>query len=178
MGPSAEHAARQWLRDRGAESIPHAGGSLYDHLGRVHGRLGALGSGESVRLAGLTHAAYGTDGFAVTLLDPADRAQLRAVVGAEAEEHVHRYGGCDRDRTWPAVGGTGQVWSRFTGHAEAPAPADLRAFLDLCIVNELDVAEHDPVIAAEHGDRLRELFASWAQLASPAVVADARRVLG
>ena len=171
-------AVREWLRERGADTVPHAGGSLYVHLGRVHDRLAALGAAADVRLAGLTHAAYGTDGFPVVLLDVADRCELRELIGRPAEEHVYRYGGCDRGRTWRALGETGLIRSRFTGHVESPSPAELRAFVDLCIVNELDVAEHDPAIAEKHGDYFRGIFASWSALASPTVLADARRVLG
>lgn len=54
---------KTWLREHGAATIDHPGGTLYAHLGRVHDRLGALGHGPDVRLAGLTHAVYGTDGF-------------------------------------------------------------------------------------------------------------------
>jgi hypothetical protein len=169
---------RQWLRERGADRIEHAGGSLFAHLCRVHDRLAGLGLDADVRLAGLTHAAYGTDGFRCFLLDVADRNELRGLIGPVAEEHVYRYGGCDRGRTWRALGETGQIWSRFTGHMESPPVAGLRAFADLCIVNELDVAEHDPEIAEKYGDYFRGIFGSWAALASPAVMADARRVLG
>jgi hypothetical protein len=168
---------RAWLRDRGADEIEHAGGSLYAHLTRVHDRLAALGLDEDVRLAGLTHAAYGTDGFAVSLLDVADRAVLRALIGGAAEEQVYRYGGCDRGHTWRALAETQLIHNRFTGHVEAPAPAQLRAFTDLSIVNELDVAEQDPEIAGKYGDYFRDVFAGWAALASPAVIAEARRVL-
>jgi hypothetical protein len=178
MTTSTVRAAREWLRERGAERIDHAGGSLYDHLGRVHDRMAALGLDPDVRLAGLTHAAYGTDGFPLTLLDPADRATLRALIGADAEEHVYRYGGCDRGRTWRALGETGLVRSRFTGHVEAPTAPALRTFADLCIVNELDVLAHDPALREKHADHFRGLFAGWAALASPAVTADARRALG
>jgi uncharacterized protein DUF6817 len=170
--------AREWLLAKGAATIGHAGGSLYDHLGRVHDRLADLGAGADVKLAGLTHAAYGTDGFALTLLDVAERAELRALIGAHAEEHVYRYGGCDRGRTWRALGATGLIWSRFTGHVESPPVADLRAFADLSIVNELDVAERIPAIAAKHGDYFRGVFAGWAGIASPAVIAEAEKVLG
>ncbi|GGK85105.1 hypothetical protein GCM10012284_19270 [Mangrovihabitans endophyticus] len=170
-------AARQWLRDRGAQEIPHAGGSLYDHLGRVHDRLRDLGAGPDLRLAGLTHAAYGTDGFATALLDVAHRDRLRRLVGEPAEAIVYRYGGCDRGHTWRALSRTGQIRSRFTQTVEAPTAAQLRAFVDLSIVNELDVALHDPAIAREHGDYFRSVFGSWAVLASPAVIMDARRVL-
>jgi hypothetical protein len=174
---AAEVAARDWLRERGAHDIPHAGGSLFEHLGRVHERLGALGLDDDVRLAGLTHAVYGTDGFGVSLLGVAERRILRVLVGERAESLVYLYGGCDRGRTWRALGSTGVIRSRFTGAVEAPPPADLRAFVDLSIVNELDVAEHDPAIAAKYGDYFRDIFAGWADLASPSVMAEVDAVL-
>ena len=175
---SLADATREWLLSKGAEKVGHAGGSLYDHLCRVHDRVAELGGDADLRLAALAHAAYGTDGFGVTLLDVADRAELRALIGAHAEEQVYRYGGCDRGRTWRALGETGLIWSRFTGHVEAPSIVRLRAFADLSIVNELDVAERDPAIAEKHGDYFRGVFAGWADLASPAVIAEAEKVLG
>ncbi|HEU4347559.1 MAG TPA: hypothetical protein VFR35_07195 [Actinoplanes sp.] len=168
---------RQWLVDRGADAVAHPGGTLFAHLNRVHDRLAAHGCAEEVCRAGLTHAAYGTEGFPVVLLDPTERAALRAVVGPAAEEQVYRYGGCDRGRTWRALGETLLIRNRFTGHVESPTPAELRAFVDLSIVNELDVAEHDPAVVAKHGDYFRDIFESWAALASPAVVDDFRTVL-
>jgi hypothetical protein len=81
-------------------------------------------------------------------------------------------------RTWRALATTGTIWSRFTEHAASPTPADLRAFADLSIVNELDVCEHSTEIAGKHGDYFRSVFAGWAPIASPAVLADARWVLG
>jgi len=168
----------EWLRERGAESVPHAGGSLYEHLGRVADRLARHGASEAECLAALTHAAYGTDGFPVVLLDVVDRPVLRDLIGAEAEELVYRYGGCDRGRTWRALPSTGMIWSRFTGHCESPTPAGLRAFADLSIVNELDVYERSPEIAEKAGDYFRSVFPTWEPITSPAVMADARRVLG
>lgn len=171
-------AVLEWLRARGAPSIPHAGGSLYDHLGRVAERLAGHGAAEAERLAALTHAAYGTDGFPVVLLDVVERHTLRDLIGAEAEELVYRYGGCDRGRTWRALPSTGLIWNRFTGNSAAPTPAELRAFADLSIVNELDVYERSPEIAEKAGDYFRSVFPTWEQITSPAVMADARRVLG
>jgi len=171
-------AVLAWLRARDAESIPHAGGSLYEHLGRVAGRLAGHGGSEAECLAALTHAAYGTDGFPVVLLDVVHRAALRDLVGAEAEELVYRYGGCDRGRTWRALPSTGVIWNRFTGNSAAPTPAELRAFADLSIVNELDVYERSPEIAEKAGDYFRSVFPTWEPITSPAVMADARRVLG
>ena len=169
---------RAWLRDSGAESIPHAGGSLYEHLGRVAERLAGHGASSAVCLAALTHAAYGTDGFPAVLLDVTSRRTLRGLIGAEAEEIVYRYGGCDRGRTWRALPSTRLIWSRFTGHSESPTPGELRDFADLSIVNELDVYERSPEIAAKAGDYFRSVFPEWRPLASSSVMADARRVLG
>ncbi|MEV4640112.1 DUF6817 domain-containing protein [Actinoplanes sp. NPDC049548] len=169
---------KTWLREHGAATIDHPGGTLYAHLGRVHDRLGTLGHGDDVRLAGLTHAAYGTDGFDLTLLNPADRTPLRQLVGHRAEALVYLYGACDRSRTWESLPATRQVWNRWTGGPEQ-LPADLVAgFADLSIVNELDVVEQDPTIGRRHGAYFRELFASWQSLASEPVLAEARRVLG
>ncbi|MFI7601849.1 DUF6817 domain-containing protein [Actinoplanes sp. NPDC049681] len=165
---------KAWLREHGAETIDHPGGTLYTHLGRVHDRLGALGHGPDVRLAGLTHAVYGTDGFDRTLLDPAARTSLRQLVGERAEALVHQYGGCDRSRTWRTLPGTRQVWNRWTGR-----PGDvLPGFADLSIVNELGVVEQDPTIRQRYGAYFRDVFASWQDLASEPVLAEARRVLG
>jgi hypothetical protein len=167
-----------WLRDRGAQDVPHAGGSLYEHLGRVRERLAGHALAEDEQLAGLTHAAYGTDGFAVALLDVADRQTLRTLIGPAAEAMVYRYGGCDRGRTWRALASTGQIWSRFTGHVEAPTPGELRAFADLSVVNELDVFERSAEIAEKTGDYFRSVFPGWEPILSPSVMLDCRRVLG
>ena len=168
--------ARAFLRDHGAEGIAHPGGTLYAHLCRVEQRLASLGAREHVRLAGLTHATYGTDGFDRALLDRTDRETLRAVVGDEAEELVNLYGACDRDRTWPDLATTSTVYDRFTGAATVLGADRLVPFVDLSIVNELDVIEQNPALLAEHGDYFRGLFAGWASVTSPAVAADARRV--
>jgi hypothetical protein len=169
---------RAWLLRRGAASVEHAGGSLYDHLGRVSDRLAGHGCSMDEQLAALTHAAYGTDGFRVTLLDVADRRELRELIGPAAEAMVYRYGGCDRGRTWRALPTTRLIRSRFTEHDESPPPAELRAFVDLSIVNEIDVYERSAEIAARAGDYFRSLFPTWQPLASPGVMADCRRVLG
>jgi hypothetical protein len=175
---STEQTVKAWLRERGAAGIDHPGGTLYAHLVRVHDRLGALGHDPEVQLAGLAHAAYGTDGFDLALLPVTDRDTLRALVGERAEALIHLYGACDRSRTWRSLAGTRTVWDRFTGGPRPLAPEQVRPFTDLSIVNELDVAEQDPTFVARHGGYFRELFTSWAPLASPAVVAEAARVLG
>lgn len=103
---------------------------------------------------------------------------LADIVGPEAELLVYRYGACDRDRTWATLPGDGRVWDRFTGERHHLAPGQLRLFADLSLVNELDVAEHSASFLDQHGDFFRRLARSWEPLLSPAVSADARRVLG
>ena len=167
-----------WLREHGAETIDHPGGTLYAHLVRVHHRLAAHGAAPDLQLAGLAHAVYGTDGFDVTLLPRSERATIRALVGEPAELLLYRYAACDRRLTWRTLADTCRVWDRFTGDVTVLAPEELRPFADLSIVNELDVFEHSAEIAAKYGDDFRELFTAWAPIASEPVIADARRVLG
>ena len=175
---SAERELAALLRVRGAETIDHPGGTLGAHLERVQHRLAALGASSTLQLAARAHAVYGTDGFDVSLLTLDERPLLAGIIGPEAELLVHRYAACDRGRTWTALADTGRLWNRFTGESEEPAPAELRALADLSLVNELDVAEHSPAFLDRYGAFFRRLAASWEPLLSPAVSADARRVLG
>ena len=175
---SRERNMRGWLRQHGAETIEHPGGTLYAHLSRVYDRLGRLGQDDDTCLAGLAHATYGTDGFDIVLLGWQDRSALREIIGERAEELVYRYGGCDRGRTWQRLAVSGEVYNRFTDRTEALGPAQLRSFVDLTIVNELDVMEHAPSIMDEHGAYFRQMFAAWAAMASPTIIEDARKVMG
>lgn len=167
--------ASAFLREHGAETIPHPGGTLYTHLHRVAQRLADLGADQDLQLAGLTHATYGTDGFARDLLPWTDRQPLRAIIGDTAESLVYLYGATDRDRTWTTLAETARVHDRFTG--DSVDLGDLLVpFVDLSIVNELDVITHNPELLAKHRDYFRDLFARWAPVTSPQVAADAQRL--
>lgn len=165
------------LRERGAESIEHPGGTLYAHLIRVFERLAGHGASPELQHAALAHAAYGTDGFDVVLFDHRDRDPLRALVGPQSEALIHRYGGCDRSASWSGLAETGQVRSRFDGQVETLDPLPLRDFVDLSMVNELDVMEQSAAMAEKYGAYFRRTFERWRPLASPAVSADADLVL-
>jgi hypothetical protein len=175
---TAEAALADLLRARGADTVDHPGGTLGAHLERVQRRLAGLGAPPVLQLAGRAHAVYGTDGFDVALLTLAERPLLTGIVGPDAERLVYRYGACERARTWSTLGDDGRVWDRFTGEFSEPAPDELRAFADLGLVDELDVAEHSPGFLDRYGDLVRRLAGAWEPLLSPAVAADARRVLG
>ena len=163
---------------RGADEIDHAGGTLYVHLHRVAKRLTTLGASDTLVLAGLAHAAYGTDGFATHLFDwRTERPVLESVIGPEAELIVYRYGSCDRETSWRDLAEHRTVTDRFTGTSEELSTADLRDFVDLTIVNELDVLDNAPDLAPKLGPFLQELVPRWQSLASPAVLAEAQRIL-
>ncbi|WP_329103636.1 VOC family protein [Micromonospora sp. NBC_01699] len=160
MDGDARLSAEDFLRTRGTEEIAHPGGTLYDHLCRVADRLAAWGAPPDVQLAGLCHASYGTDGFDTALLEPSERATLVEVIGPAAEALVYWYGSCVRRAVYPRLGEPGPVpfTDRFTGTVEQPTEAELRAFVEITVANELDVLGHNPALAAEHGAALGRLF--------------------
>jgi hypothetical protein len=163
---------------RGADELDHAGGTLYVHLHRVAKRLGALGAPQTLVIAGLAHAAYGTDGYPTHLFDwQTERPVLESVIGPAAEQLVYRYGACDRETTWRDLAEHRTVTDRFTGTSEELGTEELRDFVDLTIVNELDVLAHDPEQAATLGPFLQEQIPRWQSLASPAVLAESQRLV-
>ncbi|GAA4063542.1 DUF6817 domain-containing protein [Actinomadura miaoliensis] len=168
-------AATELLLARGADEIRHPGGTLFEHLRRVHATLDAWGARPELRLAGLCHAFYGTDGFAVPLGGIDRRPELAEVIGDEAERLVHLYARCDRARTYPGLGEPGGLFvDRFSGTPLVLSPGERRDFAELTVANELDVlryagGEADPSQFAP----LLELFTSWGPLLS----APARRAV-
>ncbi|MGY5125449.1 DUF6817 domain-containing protein [Streptomyces nigrescens] len=87
--PSTTSQAVALLRELGAETLDHPGGTLLAHLRRVQEQLATWGARPALQLAGLCHAFYGTDGFATPLLPLDRRTELAAVIGAEAEALVN-----------------------------------------------------------------------------------------
>jgi hypothetical protein len=175
---SIDGAARGFLLEHGADAIDHVGGTLFAHLGRVEQALAAVGAPAALRLAGLTHATYGTDGFARALIPWTGRKELRAVIGDEAEDLVYLYCACDRDRSWADLAATRTVHDRFAGGERVLGEGQLTPFVDLSVVNELDVIERDPAVLGRHGEYFRGLFARWEPVTSPAVAERVRHTVG
>ncbi|MGW4532185.1 DUF6817 domain-containing protein [Nocardia sp. NPDC004340] len=160
-----------FLRDLGAEQIPHPGGTLMTHLARVADLLARWGADADVQYAGLCHAMYGTDGFDRSLLEVSERAKLAALIGSRAEELVYLYGSCDRSAVYPRLGATPTVFTdRFTGREHDVDDDALQAFLEITAANELDVMVHNTELAAMHGAALYQLFARTADHLSPAAL--------
>jgi hypothetical protein len=139
--------------------VTHPGGTLLDHLNRVARRLQSWGHSPEIALAGLTHAAYGTAGFADHLITPGRRSELVHVIGGHAEELVYRYGACVRDLAYPQFARSEPftLTDRFTGSAVRLDDADTRAFIALTFANEIDVMTHNAELADRHGTALHDL---------------------
>lgn len=155
------------LASRGANEIPHPGGTLLAHLERVHTLLGEWGARPVLRLAGLCHAYYGTDGFATALGDVARREELAAIIGEEAERLVYFYASCDRGFSYPRLGEPGGPFKdRFAGTVLFP-PLPLRQdFAELTVANELDITRVNADLVGQYGPGLLRPFTSWRKLLS------------
>jgi pimeloyl-ACP methyl ester carboxylesterase len=152
-------------RSLGADQVEHPGGMLLAHLGRVHALTVEWSASPRTRLAAISHATYGTDGFPHALLPITERRCLDEVIGPDAERLVHLYGACDRSRTYPDLGRRPlPVRDRFTGHPTPIDGPDLVDFAVLTIANELDVARFArlPDVAVDEIRRLVAALAAYA----------------
>jgi len=115
--------AEAFLRDRGAADMPHPGGTLLEHLGRVRQLLADWEADPVVQMAGRCHATYGSDGFEQWLQPVTDRSPLAELIGDRAEALVHLYASCDRGAVYPQLGRTRPVVfrDRFTGVEHVPS---------------------------------------------------------
>ncbi|MEU5366992.1 DUF6817 domain-containing protein [Streptomyces sp. NPDC005925] len=163
----------------GADALSHPGGTLLAHLDRVRAQLIAWEARPALRLAGLCHAAYGTDGFPAALLPLGRRGDLAAVIGTEAEAIVYAYGSCDREATYPGLAEPGApLHDRFTGSTRALEPGLRRDLAVLIAADELDLARQDPAFRKRWGPELLELFTRLRPLLSGVAWSDCATVLG
>lgn len=166
------------LRKHGAEGMEHPGGTLLAHLDRVRQRLSEWGARPELQLAGLSHAFYGTDGFANALLPLEERSQLAAVIGTEAEELVYFYASCDRELSYGTLADEDAAFrDRFTGGTYTPPPGRRQDFAELTAANELDLARVSDTFRVEWGGELLGLFTRWRPLLSEAAWQDVRDLL-
>jgi hypothetical protein len=179
---SAEGRALALLHAHGAEAVAHPGGTLLAHLQRVRHRLADWGARPALRLAGLCHAFYGTDGFPTALIPPDrpdGRAELAEAIGAEAEALVYLYASCDRTASYPALTEAGGAFhDRFTGRSHTPDLPSRRDFAELTAANELDLARIDPAFRERHGAGLLALFTGFRELLSAPARSELCVVLG
>jgi hypothetical protein len=137
------------LRRQGAADIEHLGSDLLTHLLGTEAILRAWRADEDVVLAGLCHAAYGTDGFAPHLLELGERGRLADAIGAAAEAAVYRYASCDRGVVYPQLGqATVDFADRFRGTSDCLGTQALRSFALVTAANETDLVRRGVFDAA------------------------------
>jgi hypothetical protein len=160
--------AHDYLAELQAASVEHLHGDLLTHLEGTRALLAQWSASETVQLAGLCHAAYGTDGFPPALLELSQRAQLREVIGEPAEALVYFYAACDRGHLYPRLGGSAPPTyrDRFTHGELVPEPQMLRDFVELTFANELEIARGSRDFRDANYDAYEELFERCRSLAT------------
>ena len=87
---------RQYLLALGADELIHSGRHFLTHLEGTYLILRRWGLSESVCYAGLFHSIYGTDSFKRNPLPLEKRDELKALIGAEAEQLAYLFGSVRR----------------------------------------------------------------------------------
>jgi hypothetical protein len=152
--------AEQLLLERGAGTLDHPGGTLFEHVRRVAEILRCWAASDDLQAAGLCHACYGTDGFAPSLLGLDERPRLAEMIGPGAEGIVYRYASCDRSAVYPRLRDTGPLLftDRFTGLSAEIDDGDADAFVELTAANELDLVRVNPGWASTWAPGFLELL--------------------
>ena len=148
------------LRALGAAAFPQLNGTLERHLHGTERLLREWGNRETVCVAGLYHAVYGTDGIQGCLTGLDTRNAVARVIGVEAESLVYLYGACDRERFHPRIGTPAQhaFVDRFAGCEYPIGDGELRDLCEITVANELDLALGNRDFARRHAGELLELF--------------------
>ncbi|MDD9938492.1 MAG: hypothetical protein OXT09_33090 [Myxococcales bacterium] len=149
------------LRALGTEQTAHLDGSLTAHLIGTFGLLEEWGNAQHLCVAGLYHAAYGTDGFAGSFFDWHERSLLASIVGEEVEPLIYLYAACDRPYTYARVGRDGvqlDYRDRLGGMTRMLSVHESRALLELTFANELEIALRNDPFRAQYHDHFMQLF--------------------
>lgn len=164
----------------GAGEFAHFDGSLADHLRGTERLLRTWGAPDAVCVAGLYHAAYGTDGYAPALASIDHRRDIAALIGVEAEALAYLYGACDREAFHPRIGTKTQLMfcDRFSGTEYGIRREQLAQFCELTVANELEIAGRNANYRAKHRASLSALFERMSGLVSPAAYDAGKAMLG
>jgi hypothetical protein len=172
-------AAHDLLRTLGAADVAHLGGDLLAHLERTEAILHEWAAPEALALAGLCHAAYGTDGFPPSLLPLADRERLARVIGADAEALVYLYASCDRAAVYPQLGEPAVGFrDRFTGEVHHPDDTAIADFAELTAANELELVRSGAIADPGTIAALADLFDRLMAYHRPGIEVAAREARG
>lgn len=79
------------LREMGCDSTCHMNRTLLEHFQGTYQLLKKWGNSESICLAGICHAIYGTETFHPALIPLEKRQEMALLIGDEAEKLVYYY---------------------------------------------------------------------------------------
>lgn len=141
-------------------NINHINGSLMQHLEGTYFLLKSWGANESLCLAGLYHALYGTSGFSNHLIDVHNRSHAQFILGETIEKIIYTYCACDRDYFWPKIGVSQypEFLNRFTNEKYFLNTEEMNQFCELTVANELEIARNNTTFVKTHGASLSNLF--------------------
>ena len=148
------------LKALGAGDFAHLNGSLIAHLTNTWKILKSWQACESLCVAGLYHAAYGTDGFDSKMVSLQQRQHIANLIGTEAEAIVYLYCSCDRQFTFDKLEQDSQIYfrDRFNGRTFILSQTQALSFCELTAANELELCLADKDFKTQHGAGLNNLF--------------------
>ncbi|WP_461534857.1 DUF6817 domain-containing protein [Spongorhabdus nitratireducens] len=157
------------LASLGAGDFQHLHGSLETHLKGTESLLAEWGADETLRTAGLFHAAYGTAGFDEQMVSLARRGEIAAVIGKDAEALVYLYCACDRDAVYPRFGKSSSVRfrNRFNDTEFEMSVDQMTRFCELTAANELELVCASDQFKQQYGQGLFDLFETMNDYLSP-----------
>ena len=156
------------LQTLGAGEFAHLNGDLSAHLRGTEALLRKWGAPDTVCVAGLYHAVYGTYGYNRSLTSLAGRRSIADLIGVEAESLAYLFGACNRRLFYPRIGTASQLMfaDRFT-HAEYEIGyLQLTQLCEVTLANELEIVSNSPQLIAMHRRNLSPLFERMAGLLS------------
>ncbi|ANW23123.1 hypothetical protein BA953_02300 [Vibrio coralliilyticus] len=167
------------LKFLGAGDFQHLNGSLESHLVGTESLLAKWHASDTVRSAGLFHAAYGTAGFDESMVSLEMRSEIAAVIGREAEALVYLYCSCDRDYVFPQFDSKPfiQFRDRFTGSVFEMTEEQLHQFCELTVANELELVLASEEFKLKYGQELWNLFEGMAVYLSESAKAEYKLAL-
>ena len=163
----------------GAGEFAHVNGSLALHLRGTEKLLRRWGNRDTLCLAGLCHAIYGTDGITGALADLDARAEIAGIIGTEAEHLAYLYGACSRQAFHPRIGTSDQLLftDRYTRSDYAISMSELCDLCELTLANGLDLARGSRRFRDRYATELIAFFKRMEGLVSDAAVAAVRVAL-
>ena len=151
MDPASEAAlapALAFLEGLAVARRRHSGADLAAHLVGTQALLHSWGARGPLCRAGLFHSVFGTEMFPVELPPDTLRAEVRDMIGAEAERLAWLFGQIDRESFTRQVTGAGPCLSRSSGEPLDLSALDLADLANLYTANAVEQLPRFPEICA------------------------------